>query len=147
MQKEYPRVSNERLVSGPGLVHIYRFLSERERGAEATPQAVLEAADPAAAITERSREGDPLAQAAISLFLRIYGAVVGDLALITLAYGGIYVAGGIAPKLLKEIRTGAFMSACQDKGRMAVLVQRMPVFVVLAQNVGLLGATLTASRI
>lgn len=147
MQKEYPRVSNERLVSGPGLVHIYRFLSEREHGAGTTPQAVLDAADPAAAITERSREGDPLAQAAISLFLRIYGAVVGDLALITLAYGGIYVAGGIAPKLLKEIRTGAFMRACQDKGRMEVLVQRMPVFVVLAQNVGLLGATLTASRI
>jgi glucokinase len=147
MQSDLPRVSNERLVSGPGLVHIYRFLSEREHGAGTDSQTVMAAADPAAAITERSRGGDPLAQAAVSLFLRIYGAVVGDLALITLAYGGIYVAGGIAPKLLEEIRAGAFMSACHDKGRMADLVKRMPVFVVLAQNVGLLGATLTASRL
>ena len=88
-----------------------------------------------------------MANAAVSLFLRIYGAVVGDLALISLAYGGIYVAGGIAPKLLEEIRAGDFMAAYEDKGRMAALVKQMPVQIVLAQNIGLLGAALTASRL
>jgi glucokinase len=147
MLRRYPRVSNERLVSGSGLTYIFRFLFERAQAAGAAPEAVLSAADPAAAIVERSRGGDLMAQKAVSLFLRIYGAVVGDLALITLASGGVYVAGGIAPKLLEEIRAGDFMAAYKDKGRMTPLVTQMPVYIVLAQSVGLLGATLTASRL
>lgn len=147
MRKHHPRVSNERLVSGSGLAYIFRFLFERENGAGATPQAVIAAEDPAAAIVAQARAGDARARAAVNLFLRIYGAVVGDLALITLAYGGIYVAGGIAPKLLEEIRAGDFMAAYEDKGRMAVLVKQMPVYVVLTENIGLSGATLTASRL
>jgi len=147
MQKHHARVSNERLVSGPGLAAIFRFLCEREHGPGASPQALVEAGDPAAAIVACARGGEPLASAAVALFLRIYGAVVGDLALITLAYGGIYVAGGIAPKLLEEIRAGEFMAAYEDKGRMSALVKQMPVQIVLAQNTGLLGAILTASRL
>jgi glucokinase len=136
------------LVSGTGLVNIYEFLYHRENnGQEPKLQALLQSEDPAAAITDTARSGDLLARQAISLFLTIYGAVIGDLALVTLAYGGIYVAGGIAPKLLEEIRGGKFLEACMRKGRMSPLVMHMPVLVVLSQDVGLLGAALVASQL
>lgn len=147
LQGQHGRVSNERLVSGSGLVAIFRFLFEREQGAAAMPASILAAGDPAAAIVAQAREGEPLARAAVALFVRIYGAVVGDLALMTLPYGGVYVAGGIAPKLLEEIRAGEFLACYKDKGRMTRLVEQMPVYVVLAESIGLLGATLTASRL
>jgi glucokinase len=148
LQRRYERVSCERLVSGTGLVNIYEFLYHRENnGQEPKLQALLQSEDPAAAITDTARSGDLLARQAISLFLTIYGAVIGDLALVTLAYGGIYVAGGIAPKLLEEIRGGKFLEACMRKGRMSPLVMHMPVLVVLSQDVGLLGAALVASQL
>ena len=103
--------------------------------------------DPAAAIVKLARDGDSLAGRAVSLFITIYGAVVGDLALISLAYGGVYIAGGIAPKLLAEMREGGFMAAYERKGRMSPLVKEMPVYIVLSQDIGLLGATLVASQI
>lgn len=148
LRERYDRVSYERLVSGAGLVHIYSFLHHQEKDANASSlQTVLENPDPAAAITDRARGDDPVARQAISLFLSIYGAVVGDLALITLAHGGVYVAGGIAAKLLEEMREGGFMEAYLHKGRMSPLVNQMPVFIVLPQDIGLLGATLVASQL
>jgi len=148
MKARYDRVSNERLVSGDGLVNIYRFLLQRgHRGDEPQRAALLESADAAAAISEQARGGDNLAQQALSMFLAIYGAVVGDLALVSLPYGGIYVAGGIAAKLVAEMRDGPFMAAYGKKGRMSPLVEQMPVYVVMNQDVGLLGATLFPTRI
>ena len=145
MQKQFERVSYERLVSGNGLAHIYTFLAHRS-GAEL--HAVMDdSSDPAASITQLAREGNTLAAQAVSLFLSIYGAVVGDLAVVSLAYGGIYLAGGIAPKLVDLIREGEFMTSYQRKGRMSPLVQQMPVFVVINEDVGLLGATLAPSQI
>jgi glucokinase len=79
--------------------------------------------------------------------MSIYGAVVGDLALVSLAYGGIYIAGGIAPKLRAEMRAGGFMHAFGQKGRMSPLVSQMPVSIILSQDIGLLGASLVASQL
>jgi glucokinase len=147
MQTQFQRVSYERLVSGPGLAHIYTFLGRRRRQSVAELQTILEQADPAAAIAHLAQEGDALAEQALALFMAIYGSVVGDLALVSLAYGGIYIAGGIAAKLEDKIRDGAFMANYENKGRMSPLVKQMPVSIVLNQDVGLLGATLVPARI
>jgi glucokinase len=148
MKSCYDRVSYERLVSGKGLASIYRFLLQRGQSINDPEHvALLESTDPAAAISEQARRGDDLAQQALSMFLAIYGAVVGDLALLSLPYGGIYVAGGIAPKLLAEMRSGSFMAAYGRKGRMSSLVEQMPIYVVMNQDVGLLGATLVPTQI
>jgi glucokinase len=147
LKRNFDRVSYERLVSGAGLTKIYRFLLQRDKGVEASNQEVDKEGEDAATITARARTGEPLATEALSLFLSIYGAAVGDLALVTLAHGGVYVAGGIAPKILEEMRNGTFMEAYSHKGRMSNLVDQMPVFVVLSEEIGLLGATLVASQL
>lgn len=145
MRQRHERVSYERLVSGPGLVAIYEFFLQRET-LTAAHRAVLDNSDPAAIITDRARHGDAMARQSIKLFLSLYGAVVGDLALITLAHGGVYLMGGIAPKLLSEIRDGGFLAAYKNKGRMSALVSQMPVYIVISDNFGLCGASLIASR-
>jgi glucokinase len=147
LKNSHDRVSCERVVSGAGLVNIYTFLCQREKQTDHSDlRNLLENPDPAEAITERARSDDLLARRALSLFISIYGAVVGDLALVTLARGGIYVAGGIAPKILDELRAGDFIGSFSRKGRMSSLVKEMPLFIVLAQDVGLLGATLFAAQ-
>jgi len=147
MQGQFQRVSYERLVSGPGLAHIYTFLARRRRQDASELHAILEQPDPAAAIAHLAQEGDAVAEQAISLFMAIYGSVVGDLALVCLAYGGIYIAGGIAAKLVDQLREGTFMDNYESKGRMSPLVKQMPVFIILNQDVGLLGATLVTARL
>lgn len=144
-QSELERVSYERLVSGSGLVRIYRFLLYRRGLAEEDP--LLEADDPAAAIGGHALAGDhPVALEAVTLFSRLYGAIAGDLALACLPSGGVYIAGGIAPKLLPCLQQGAFMQAFFDKGRMAGLMYRFPVHVITNTQSGLLGAASYAAR-
>jgi glucokinase len=82
----------------------------------------------------------------MDLFVECYGSVAGNLALATLAQGGVYIAGGIAPKILTRLKTGSFMHAFNDKGRMAHLTRGMPVHVITDPKVGLLGAALAARR-
>ena len=147
MQGQFQRVSYERLVSGPGLAHIYAFLALRSQQNAAELQAIMEHPDPAAAIAQQAQEGDDLAKQALSLFLAIYGSVVGDLALVSLAYGGIYIAGGIAAKLVERMRESMFMAHYENKGRMSALVKQMPIFIIINQDVGLLGATLVPAQI
>ena len=147
MLQHHERVSYERLVSGGGLVYIHQFLTQREQAGAAVPRSSPDGTDPAAVIVDLARSGDAVARQALSLFISIYGAIVGDLALITLAYGGVYIAGGIAPKLQAELREGGFMRAYGEKGRMSSLVSQMPVSIILSQNVGLLGASLVASQL
>lgn len=146
LRAEYGRVSYERLVSGPGLVNIYRFLASREgRVRHADP--LLGADDPAAAIAGSALEGrDPVARRALELFVSVYGAVAGDLALTSLARGGVYIAGGIAPKILPFLGAGRFMESFRDKGRMRPVVEALPVRVVTNPRVGLLGTALAATR-
>ena len=138
----------ERLLSGPGLETIYEFLRNR-RGIVESPVVAeaLRGGDPAAAVSRAAMDmNDPLASATLDLFIEIYGAHAGDLALTVGASGGVYMAGGIAAKILPRLRNGAFLRAFNDKGRMQRLTEAIPVSVVIADTVGLIGAALTAAR-
>jgi len=142
LAQRYGHVSWERVVSGPGLAEIYAFLRERGAAAE-SPQlaAALRLGDPSAAISDHAlQHGDVLAVAALDLFIAAYGAEAGNLALKMLATGGVYIAGGIAPKIAERIRAGGFLRAFLAKGRFAGLLETIPVQVVLNPQVGLLGA-------
>ncbi len=142
------RVSAERVVSGPGISAIYRFLVETRRGTESeSMKRRLAAGDPNAAIADAGLNGeDALAERAMDLFVSIYGAVAGDLALAAKAVAGVYVAGGIAPRILSRLRGGDFIEAFRDKGRLTPLVERIPVRVVLEPRTPLLGAAACAAR-
>jgi glucokinase len=103
--------------------------------------------DPAAAISEFGLDGrDPAALRALDMFVAIYGAQAGNLALTTLPRGGVYVAGGIAPKIIAKLKSGDFVRAFNDKGRFSALMQTIPLKVIMNPKVGLLGALLVASR-
>ncbi len=142
---QFGRVSVEHVVSGPGLVRIYEFL----RATLPEPPALKESvrAEGAAAISRYALEhGDPLACRALDLFIACYGAAAGDHALTVTARGGVYIAGGIAPKISSRLAAGGFMAAFNAKGAHAQMNRRMPVQVVITERLGLLGAALIASR-
>ncbi len=141
-------VSYERVLSGAGLVRIYRFL--RQQSGEPQPDWLtlrLAAGDPAAVISEIALAGaDPVCVRALEMFVSIYGAEAGNLALKVFALGGVVVAGGIASKILGELQKGGFVSAFTAKGRFAGLMQSMPVKVVLNRHVSLIGAAYHAAE-
>jgi glucokinase len=143
--QEQPRISYERILSGPGLVNIYRFLLQRD---DIRNDPLLQEADPAAAIGQTGLyEENEIASEAITLFCRILGAFTGDLALATLPQGGIYIAGGIAPKLLPRLQDGSFVETYSAKGRMRELVRSFPVNVITNTRSGLLGAAIHATTL
>lgn len=139
---QYGHVSWERVLSGPGLVDIYRFL--RRSGARPEPDWLherLAGADAAATIAEVALEdGDPVCARALDLFVSAYGAEAGNLALKALALGGVFLAGGIAPKIRRRLTRGDFLAAFTDKGRLSDLMRAIPVHVVLEPAAALLGA-------
>ena len=150
LRRNFGRVSYERVVSGPGLMRIFSFL--QEGGTETPSREMIEASrsrpDATAVIGEfGSARRDPLAVKALDLFVSTYGAFAGNLALSTLAHGGVYIAGGIAPKIIAKLREGGFMRAFNDKGRFSDLLKSIPVNVVMNPNVGLYGALLEAERL
>jgi glucokinase len=142
LRAEYGHVSYERVLSGPGLVNIYRFL----RAYRGVPEPAwlterIGDGDPAPRISEAAlAHEDAVCDEALSLFVSIYGAAAGNLALIALAVGGVFVGGGIAPKILPRLQEGAFLEAFARKGRFSDWMHRIPVQVVLAPDVALLGA-------
>lgn len=139
------RVSAEHVVSGPGLVRIYEFL--RAELPQAPDLHASIGAEGAAAISRHALEhGDALASRALDLFIACYGALAGDHALGVTARGGVYVAGGIARKILPRLAAGGFMTAFNAKGAHAQLNGRIPVRVVTTERLGLLGAALIALR-
>jgi glucokinase len=140
------RVTLEHVLSGSGLMRIYDFLLERGTHAESPAlRAALAEGDVPAIITRAALEqGDPLAGAALDLFIACYGAAAGDHALNVMARGGVYVAGGIAPKILPRLAAGGFAAAFNDKARFAEATRRMPVHVVLNERLPLLGAARAA---
>jgi len=151
LKQRHGRVSYERIVSGPGLVNLYEFFRAREPGkASAAVEAQL-AADPAgraACISAHALAGDDeLCQRALDLFVTVYGSEAGNLALKVLARGGVFVAGGIAPKILPRLLDGAFERAYLDKGRLSSVLERTPVRVVKNADAGLLGAAAIAARL
>ena len=144
--KKYGRVSWERVLSGPGLLNIYEFLRRNQPGSE--PPALrqrLKTEDPGAVITELALAAqDPVCVQTIELFISAYGAEAGNLALKFFAEGGVYLGGGIAPKILSKLKEGAFMKAFVDKGRLSDVVAAMPVRVILDTCGPLYGAAVHA---
>ena len=147
LQRQCGHASYELILSGPGLVRLYAFLRARGATAEsATVAQAMQAGDPAAAITQAAlHQGDALAQQALDLFVRIYGAQAGNLALTAGATGGIDIAGGIAPKIVSALGKN-FLNAFRNKGAMTSYVSGIPVRVILNTEAGLHGAMLVASR-
>ena len=147
--QRYEHVSWERLVSGEGLVNLLEALAQLSRRTPAPELAEAVAHDRRNApsmITRRAAEGDPLCLDVVHLFCELYGAEAGNLALKALATGGVYVAGGIAPKILEFITDGRFREAFCAKGRMRKVLEKIPVRIVLDTKVGLLGAAYLAAR-
>ena len=140
-------VSWERVLSGPGLVAVFEFLAAgREWSGEQALRAELAREDKGAVISRHAlAQSDPVAVAALDLFVDAYGAQAGNLALTVLATGGVYLAGGIARQIAPKLGDGSFMNAFLRKGRMAGLLARMPVQVILNPDVGLLGAAAAAA--
>ncbi len=135
------RVSYERVLSGPGLYAIYQFLRDTERGVQdAALRAEMEAGDPSAVIGKHGMQStDELCVRALNLFISIYGSEAGNLALKLNATRGVFVGGGIAPKILGKLQDGAFMQAFCDKGRFENLLRSIPVRVLLNDRAALLG--------
>jgi glucokinase len=153
------RVSVERVVSGLGLVAIYQFLRDRKMATESPEIAQIvrsweqqagqeKSVDPGAAIgTAALHKSDRLSEQTMQIFIEAYGAEAGNLAIKLLPYGGLYIAGGIAPKILPLIQNGNFLLNFSQKGRMRSILEDIPVHVVLNQDVGLIGAALCAARL
>lgn len=146
--ERFGHVSYERVLSGMGLVTIYEFLRAYKQYDE-NPQLrqAMISDDPAAAISKFANEqGDPLALESLDLFIQIYGAQAGNLALTVSPRGGLYIAGGIAGKNIERIKQGKFINAFIAKGRMQSLMEKIPVYVITQPKVGLLGARLFARK-
>jgi glucokinase len=133
LHERYGHVSWERLVSGAGLVNIFTFLG----GPECTP----------AEVADRANGGEPLARRAAEIFVDIYGAEAGNMALRVLARGGVFLAGGVAAKNLSWFTDGRFVEAFARKGRFRAFAETVPVDVIVNQEVGLTGAIASARRL
>ncbi|MBV8052129.1 MAG: glucokinase, partial [Acidobacteriaceae bacterium] len=143
----FGHVSYERVVSGPGLVNIFYFLRDTKRGTEPTwLTEEMAQGDPAAAISRAASEGQcPLCEQALDLFVSIYGAEAGNLALKVKATGGVYLGGGIAPKILTKLAGPLFMQSFLAKGRMQALLETIPVRVINNDSTALMGAARCAA--
>lgn len=128
----YGRVSDERLVSGGGLVNIHCALSELagEEAPDLRPQD----------ITAGAARGDELCQRTIKVFCAVFGSIAGDLALTLGAWDGVFLTGGLVPKLLEELQQSQFRERFEDKGRFAATMAHVPTMAVIHPHAGLLGA-------
>ena len=136
-------VSYERVLSGPGIADLYRFHADTGRGRASAEvaRAFADAEDPAAVVTQAALAGScERAALALDRFVRIYGAEAGNLALKGLAVGGVFVGGGIAPRILAALGRGSFIESFDDKGRLRPLLERIPVHVILRPETALWGA-------
>lgn len=132
LSEQFGRVSNERLICGAGLVNIHRALSEIA-GIDPGP---LQPKD----ITARAAAGDPRAARTIDLFCAIFGAIAGDLVLVQGAWDGVFLTGGLVPRLLDSIQHSGFRQRFENKGRFSAIMSRVPSLAVMHPQAGLLGA-------
>lgn len=148
MMTQFDPVSYEHLVSGAGLVNIYQFLlNDQQTIACSALRLAMSQGDAAATISQFALEQrDPTAQQALDLFVKIYGAQAGNLALTLLPKGGLYIAGGIATKNVQRFIDGPFLKGFLAKGKMTGLMHTIPVHLIMQPKVGLLGAGLLARQ-
>jgi glucokinase len=144
---EFGHVSVERVLSGPGLHNIYRFLlAQGGDPASDWLQERMSEEDPAAAISAAALAArDARCVRALEIFAEIYGAEASNLALKYMALGGVYICGGIAPKVLPFLERGGFVRAFLDKGRLGATLARIPVRVSLNPSTALIGAAHVAA--
>jgi len=148
LRGSYLHVSYERIVSGPGLHAIYEYLRDTKKNEPTWLAEKIKAGNPAAEIAEAGLKGQAeIAKQALDLFASIYGAEAGNLALKALTLDGVYVAGGIAPKLLKKLQDGSFMRGFTNKGRYKRIMSQIPVKVVMNDKTALLGAASMAAQL
>lgn len=142
LQSEQERATAERVISGMGLVNLYRFMASREGSDVPDP---LAAAEPAAAIGALAlADADSLARRVVTEFFACYGAFAGDMALAFMARGGVYLAGGVTQRLLSLLPDSMFLAAFNAKAEHAALARQMPVHVVTDPEIGLAGAAVLA---
>jgi glucokinase len=141
LHEQHGHVSWEWVVSGPGLVAIYRFLcSYRNSPAPESMLQAMASRDPAAVIVDSAdRKADPICVETMEIFTRLYGAETGNQALKHMAIGGVYIGGGIAPKILPWLQRPGFINAFHNKGPMRNLMEAMPVKVILNERTALYG--------
>jgi glucokinase len=147
LQKRFGHVSYERILSGPGLVNVYEFLRDSGR-CKASPEldAAMKISDPAAAISKAAMDGSSeIAVKALDIWISVYGAEASNLALKTMATGGLFLAGGISPKILAKLKGPLFLDNFLNKGRLRPLIESVPVQVVTNDKAGLLGAARCAA--
>jgi glucokinase len=138
LARRFGHVSNERILSGPGIANIHAALTEIAGNAPAE----LSAAE----ISQQAETGDGICCAAIEMFCEVFGAVAGDLALIHGARGGVYIAGGIAKKIEKTLVNSAFRAAFENKGRMSYYVKAIPTYLIMHEDSAFLGAALAIEK-
>jgi len=148
-QKYNGRISTERVVSGMGLTNCYEFLREvRGLGEPAWLAERMTKEDPNAVITESALKAtSKICEMALDMFVSAYGAEAGNLALKVFSVGGLYVGGGIAPRILEKLKDGTFLKAFTDKGRLSRLLVNMPVRVILESRTALIGAAAYAEAL
>jgi glucokinase len=147
MLSRYSRVSVERLLSGPALFRIYDFLRSTGFAAE-SPQVAerFTGKDPSAVISKAAQAGEcEMCVKALDMFAAIYGATAGNVALLLKATAGVYIGGGIAPKIIAKLKDGTFLRSFIDKGRLSPLLEAMPVRVIMNDKTPLLGAARVAA--
>jgi len=148
LRKEFGRVSYERVLSGPGAFNCYRFLRDTGWAKESPAVAErLKTENPNAVVGEMGlAKKDPLCDKALDLFVSVYGAEAGNLALKAMAVGGVLVGGGIAPRIIERIAAGGFVAAFRDKGRLQPLMESIPIHVSLNPRAPLFGAAHVAAE-
>jgi glucokinase len=146
LRARYGRAELEHVLSGPGLINISDFTHQRGRCA-----AVEAAGDgpqvPAEVSKAALAEACPCCVEALDIFVTVYGAVAGNFALAAITRGGVFIGGGIAPRILPALERGSFIEAFRSKDPMTPLLEAMPVNVILNRDAGLLGAAVYASRL
>jgi glucokinase len=143
LMRRWHHVSYERVLSGPGLLNIYEFLRDSRYGTETSSlrARIEEAPDPSPLISQAAMNNEcEICVKALDIFVSLYGAEAGNLALSVKATGGVFVGGGIAPKILAKLRDGRFMEAFYRKGRMESLLRSIPVQVILEPKTAFHGA-------
>jgi glucokinase len=152
LRERFGRVSVERVLSGPGLVNVYGYLRDVHHLAEspAVREAMARGEDAAHVIGEAALAAStacPLCAKALAIFVGVYGATAGNLALLGTATGGVFLGGGIAPKILPRLTDGLFVESFLAKGRFAPFLERIPVRVILNDRTALLGAARHAAEL
>ncbi len=150
LQERYGHVSYERILSGTGLFNVYQFLRDSNKSEKepAWMASKMAKEDPAEVIaTAARRKVSRLCVGALDLFASVYGAAAGNLALQFMATGGIYIGGGIAPRIVWKLKDGTFIKAFKDKGRLSAIVESIPVRIIMNDRAALQGAALHAARI